>query len=261
MSERMEINETCRELAAGAALTGFDDWMNVAREDETPAGREESLTVFRLGGAGGFRVYLKRYRPARPRLRFFLRPSRQTCEAENAKFLRELGLPSAEVVAAGERRRFGCVAASFVATREIPDATPLSVLGPGLLAKRSKEARRARLEIIAKLAGIVRRMHDAGYVDFDLYCRNVLVTETPGGTHELYKIDSPRGGRPLLGRRRGMLRDLACLNRDARTFLSKTDRVRFIQAYLRRERLRVDDRRLCRRIDRRKPPREEVSAR
>lgn len=255
MSEWMRINEAYADVLAEAGLTGFDDWMTVAREDERPTGRQESLTVFRPGGERGFHVYLKRCRAKRPMGRFFLRRSRQRREAANAEFLRGLGVPTAELVAAGERRFLGCVSASFVATREIENARPLSALAPRLFADRSRRTRPLRLSVIAKLAGIARRMHHAGYIDFDLYWRNVLVQERPGDMPELYKIDSPRGGRRLFGRRRGRLRDLACLSRDARSHLSRTERARFLKAYLGRDRLSHEDGDFCERIERRKPER------
>lgn len=252
----MRINESCRKAVWESGLVGFDDWMQVARASEKPSGRAETLVHFEIAGHNGFRVYLKRFRPDRLTFRFFLRRSRQRREAENATVLREIGVPTAEVVAAGERRRLGCVTEAFVATRGIPGATPLTEFAPVFGAERSGERRRVRLALIEKFASIVRRMHEAGYVDHDLYWRNILVSETPRGTHEFHVIDSPRGTRHVAGGRRGKLRDLACLHRDGREFLSRTDRARFMKVYLGRERLERADWLLCRRIDRRKLPRQ-----
>jgi len=254
MSEWMRINESCRKAVWEAGLVGFDDWMTVARTSEKSSGRGETLADFEIARHEGFRVYLKRFRPQGLTFRFFLRRSRQRREAENAIFLRETGVPTAEVVAAGERRRLGCVTEAFVATKGIPGAIPLTEFASAFAAERLPESRRKRLALIEKLASIVRRMHDAGYVDHDLYCRNILVGETPEGTHEFYVIDSPRGECPVLSRRRGKLRDLACLSRDARDFLSRTDRARFMKTYLGLARLGRGDWVLCRKIDRRSSP-------
>jgi len=183
-------------------------------------------------------------------LRFFLRRSRQRREAENAVLLCRLGVPTAEVVAAGERRRFGCVTAAFVATREIPGAESMAERAEML----RNMPRRAKTALIEQLARVVRRMHEAGFIDHDLYLRNVLVRETPAGTHELFIIDSPRGGRRRFGRRRGRLRDLACLSRDARALVSRIDRARFVKGYLAHARLDRADATFMRDVDARMPP-------
>ena len=247
MSSWMNVNESYRERLTRAGLVSFDDWMQVARERERPAGRQETFTVFTLDVDDGFRVYLKRFRPSRPSAWFIVRRSRQRREAESAQILARLGVPTAEVVAAGEQRTCGCVSEAFVATKEITDARPL----PEVL--QTLETRADRLALVGNLAAIVRRMHDGDYVDHDLYFRNVLVRGAAAGRCELYIIDSPRGGRPWCCLRRKKLRDLATLNRDARGVVSRTDRVRFIMTYLGKDRLDRGDRDLCRRIDTRKP--------
>jgi tRNA A-37 threonylcarbamoyl transferase component Bud32 len=228
--------------------------MRVARDLEHPSGRQESLTTFILAGDVGFRVYLKRYRPRRPSLRFFLRRSRQRRERCSAERLLALGIPTAEVIAAGEQRRFGCVSAAFVATREIPDTCPLDVVVPEWWGERTAQTHRRRHGLIVKLARLVRRMHDGGYVDHDLHLRNILMRELPGELPTLFMIDSPRGGCRFL-RGRGKVRDLAALDRDAGLFLTKADRLRFMRAYLGRGRLNRRDKDLVARIIRHVKPR------
>ena len=245
MTEWFTVNDAHRDVLARAGLATFDDWMDVATDDERPAGRQETLTRFDLPGRDDFGVFLKRCRPAGPMPRFFLRHSRQRREAESAWTLQTLDVPTVEVVAAGERRRFGCVSAAFVATCEIRGAGPVS--------ERATTSRRERNALIDALARVVRRMHDGGFVDHDLYLRNVLVRRTPEGAHEVFIIDSPRGRLRRFGQRRGTVRDLACLDRGARTRASRSDRVRFMKTYLGRERLDDADVRLMREIDVRLP--------
>ena len=251
MSQWLFINESFRDALERAGLAGFDDWMNVSRESEEPSDREESMTVVDVKG---FRVYLKRRRPERAGFRFFLRRSRLRREAENAMFLRELGVPTAEVVAAGERRRRGCATEAFVAVREIRGARPLGDYVREFWTERRGRRRREQIALIEKLALIVRRMHDAGYVAHDLYWRNILVSDAPEGAHAFWIIDHPRGGRRLLGLRDGKIRDLACLNRDAGPCVSRADRVRFVRFYLGRRRLGSSGAQLCRRVEARKGP-------
>ncbi|HUU43237.1 MAG TPA: lipopolysaccharide kinase InaA family protein [Planctomycetota bacterium] len=242
MSSWMHVNASYRDTLARAGLVSFDDWMGAARDAERDAGRRETFTTFALDVAGGFRVYLKRFRPAGPSPRFVLRHSRQRREAESAWMLAALDVPTAEVVAAGERRCCTCVTAAFVATREIPGAVPM----PEFVETRPTRARRRAL--VAALARIVRRMHDGGYVDHDLRFRNILVTTTDDGAG-VHLIDSPRGGRPRCRVRWAKRRDLATLNEDARTLASRTERLRFVLTYLGTDRLGRVGRRLCRRVE------------
>jgi rfaE bifunctional protein nucleotidyltransferase chain/domain len=185
----LHINETYAGMLAETDLSTFDAWMSVPVERERSSGRRESLAVL-SPEALGFRIFLKRYRPKSPTMRFFLRRSRQRREAENAMRLGEAGIPSPEVVAAGEKRRGGRVAAAFVATREIERVRPLSEV---IAAPRADASRDARRRLIDALARLVRQMHDLGYVDFDLHCRNVMVREHADDDPEFFIMDSPRG--------------------------------------------------------------------
>ncbi len=255
MSEWIFINPAYREALSGAGLGDFDAWMNVAREAERATDRGESIAVVEIAGSPGsvpakpaFRVYLKRYRatgcsPARA-----LRRSRLRREAENLIYLRTISVPTADVVAAGERRRGGCATEAFVATKEIIGARALTDVA-GELGAREKIA------LIETLARAVRRMHDSGYVAHDLYARNVLVTGQADGSRAVWLIDHPRGGRRILFRRCGRIRDLACLRRDLPETITRVDLARFVKCYLGVPTCR-DDRaaRLMRAVEKRKKP-------
>ena len=104
-------------------------------------------------------------------------------------YLATIGVPTAEVVAAGECRRRGCAAEAFVATKEIAGARPLTEFLAEFSADVRGRARREKVALVEALARVVRRMHDAGYVAHDLYARNVLVTVGPDGGHAVWLID------------------------------------------------------------------------
>ena len=252
MADWLYVNPAHREMLDRAKLGGLDAWMSAARGSEGPRDRGESLAVVELPA---FRVFLKRYRADGAARLGFLRRSRVRREAENAMLLRAAGVPTADVVAAGERRRLGRPVEAFLATREIVGARALASLAaeypPGVRGRR----RREKLALVEKLALIVRRMHDAGYVAHDLYVRNVLVTDGPDGSRALWLIDHPRGSQRLWGRADGFVRDLACLRRDLPDGVTGADVARFVKFYLGLRRLDRRAAKFMRAVDGRKPPR------
>lgn len=245
MREWLFVNPAYRAALESAGLGSFDAWMTVAREAERSSDRGESLTIVEVAGPPAFRVYLKRFRSTGGSLRRAFGNSRVRREALNLLYLRVIGVPTAEVVAAGEQRggwflRRGltrgegensCLVASFMATREIPLARPLTEFAAEFPADVRGRVRREKVALIEKLARVVRRMHDADYAAHDLYARNVLVTAGPDRTHAFWLIDHPRGGRRFLFRRRAQARDLACLRRDLPRSVTRTDLARFVKFY------------------------------
>lgn len=155
--------------------------------------------------ADGETLFVKRYefRPARELLRGALKLNPPIYsgprELHNLLALAEAGLRVPTPVAAGEadaggRRR------SFVALRQLA-GRPLSELptpdGPA--------ARRALLE---QLAGLVGRLHRAGFWHRDLYACNVFVAPEGLGLLDCERVGR-REGRP---RRRWRVKDLAALD-------------------------------------------------
>ena len=92
-----------------------------------------------------------------------------------------------------------------------------------------------------RLSEHVSLMHKMGFVHNDLKWRNVLVDfeESP----EVYLFDCPLGRKmigPLLNR--GIIKDLACLDKVAKYQLSRTERLRFYKYYVGKDRLDSFDR-------------------
>ncbi len=90
-------------------------------------------------------------------------------------------------------------------------------------------------------------MHRHRFVHNDLKFRNVLVDFS--NCPEVYIIDCPLGRRlfgPLF--QRGIVKDLACLDRVAKRYLSRSQRLRFYKKYQGTDRLTTRHRRQIRRI-------------
>ena len=191
----------------------------------------------------GVCYYVKRYRIAGKGLRRHLGRPRIKAEWQNLKRFEKWGIPTAHVMAWGLERKNGAFVRGAMITRELPNTTDLAALvanqDPRLddpvWVRNTSE----------KVARLTRLMHDHHFVHNDLKWRNLLV-DTDG---KVFLIDCPGGAfwwGPLLRYR--IVKDLACLDKVAKTCLSRTQRLRFYLQYRGRERLNASDKQRLRKI-------------
>ena len=178
-------------------------------------------------------------------LRGMLAPQRVMREARNLQFFREHGLPTATVVAYGQERFFGSFVRGALVTEEVPNTCDLAKI-----VREQPEClndRRWFESISQQIAEMTRTLHDLGFAHNDLKWRNLLVSE--GGAPKVYLIDCPFGNRwwPVFLRYR-IVKDLASLDREAKNYLSRSQRLRFYLAYARLKRLDAGCKRQIRRI-------------
>ena len=187
--------------------------------------------------SSGSVYYVKMYACRGRGLRQWFGRSRLRAEWENLRLFASYGVATAELIAYGEtgvRNYQGAVITrGMVRTR---DLAGLAQEGNPILADK-----RWRLGVIRHLSESVRALHTAGFVHNDLKWRNILV-ELDKDEPLAYLIDCPMGRvlwGPLLAR--GVVKDLACLDKGAKHVLSCTDRLRFYLAYSGKDRLQRDD--------------------
>ena len=158
-------------------------------------------------------------------------------EWRNHEWLHEQGLPVPEPVASGR----DVSGRSFFASLGIEEAVALDTF-------LSDAGHRDR-ERVRRLAGLVRRLHALEVGHRDLYLCHVLLGAQG---EELFLIDLQRlvgsPGRPL--RQRWKVKDLAALHHSSSglSAVTRHDRLRFVIAYLGKERLDPEARRWIRRV-------------
>jgi hypothetical protein len=196
-------------------------------------------------------VFFKRYVYEPASWKFLWRASKARREAENYGILARLGIRVAELIAWGEERdAVGRLRFALIITRAIPAAATLPDYYETLRTVDPSRARRHRALILRELAGMTRKVHEAGFFHHDLVGRNILVSATAEGEPLLYWIDCPRGAfdswSPLRYRKR--LRDLAGLDKSAVRLCSAAERVRFLHLYLDKSKLTAADKQLARAV-------------
>ncbi|MDA0979224.1 MAG: heptose kinase [Proteobacteria bacterium] len=184
-------------------------------------------TLLRVSlGSGHY--YVKRYAVRGRGMRRLAGRSRARAEWENLLWFEAQGIPTARVVACGEGR-FESGYCGLVVTEERPGT--LDLFACAASRKDLLLVPEWRRGVIRRLAGMVRTMHEQGFVHGDLKWRNILV-EVDAPSARVFLIDCPQGRKmpePFLSR--GIIKDLACLHKVARYRLSATDQLRFYLAY------------------------------
>jgi hypothetical protein len=169
------------------------------------------------------------------------------------------GVPTPEVLAVGWRRRLGPLVRQAIVTRAIPRGLDL------LEAARLLGSGTGRTRLLEAAAGLVRALHDAGFVHADLNLANLVMERGPAG-ERLHVVDLDRGRFVARLGTPARLRSLARLQRSHDKWVAPGDRlspreeVRFVRRYcgadrdlLRRLLGGLRRARACRRLVRRRP--------
>jgi hypothetical protein len=252
------IDPDWRTRLAEAGITQQTAWTEFVG-DELVSFSQNVTQCHRSDLPSGGSIYVKRYvYPRRFWHEFWLRPAKSAVECWAYTRLRALGIPTLDVLALGERRRFGMLLAACIVTRGIPNTIDLVAFAKTVWCRWPRPRRRqAAFAIAERLLDQARTAHVAGFFHHDLKWRNLLI-DPDGNPDTLVWIDAPRASTMPGRRRRGVIADLSGLARIAISLFSRTDRMRFLRLYLgpedgpvaRRELFRDVDRHLARRMPR-----------
>jgi len=209
-----------------------------------PVSRSPISRVIRIKVGDRF-YFVKRYARGGSRLRRYIGKSRVRTEWENLSFFSKLGIPTAKIIAFGEKSKWGLFYRGALITEELKGTSDLATLAKNqspLLNDRKWIA-----QVIRQVADFTKRLHNNDFIHYDLKWRNILVNNEKEPL--VFFIDCPVGKKcfgPVL--RRGYIKDLACLDKVAKYQLSKTDRLRFYKAYSGHNNLTKGDKRVIKKI-------------
>ncbi len=241
-----DISPAWRELLAAHGLDTFEALFAYDGGRSIDGHRDRSVVRLVLEDAQGRAVPLYLKREWNPKAAMVVRrwlaaglrppPSRSRREWQNLRALAARGTAVAEPVAMGEVRRAGFFKRALLLVREVPDAVNLAEYLAGFPAAPTPAEVRDRHALARELGAFVRRMHDAGMAFRDLYAKHIFVRRSPddSGSFAPTLIDAQRAHRfPHLSPHHRW-RDLAALEATLReTPATRTDRLRFVLAYVR----------------------------
>ncbi|MBI3621714.1 MAG: hypothetical protein HY208_05945 [Nitrospirae bacterium] len=127
--------------------------------------------------------YLKRYSRFRGEWSYVRHARRLRREAAALLWLHERSLNAPPLLAWGVRSSWGVIVGSFVLTQEVEGADTLAEVW-----RRAAQTPAERHQLLARLAGVIGRVHHAGFIHGNLYGRNLLIT---AGSGDVHLIDFP----------------------------------------------------------------------
>jgi len=206
--------------------------------------RDPISRVMRMD-ANGSHYYVKCYTRSGKYLRRFIGRSRLRAEYENLQFFAACGIPTAPIVALGVERKYGLFKRGYLITDEIQNTQDLAEIAA---ANNPRLHDRHWIRCVSKqIARHTATLHRHGFIHNDLKWRNILIQDI--NEPKVYFIDCPVGRRRFgLLRKRGIIKDIACLDKLARKHLNRTDRLYFYKEYTGRQRIDLQDKTLIKRI-------------
>ena len=161
-------------------------------------------------------------------------------EFDSIRRCQRFGLGTVEPIYYGEQRRGGSLRAVLLSC-ELADYQSLAQLESARHAG-ARPPPVSRRPVLLAIAGELRRLHGRHLQHGSLYPKHIFVRRREDGSIDVRILDLEKTRRRLLPRR-AMLRDLDTLNRHAEGW-SRTQRLRFLLAYLGTDRLTPRGRRL-----------------
>jgi heptose I phosphotransferase len=166
-------------------------------------------------------------------------------EWSSIHIVKNLGIPTLEAVAWGERFEWGLEKGGFLITKELPSKTRveefLKTLNRGNASLKQK--------IIDKIALYTRLLHENFYFHKDLYLGHFLIDAYSPENFEIYLIDLQRLQKHHFLAEHFRIKDLASLHFSIpENTLSRTFQLRFLKKYLRVDKLLKQHKRMICRI-------------
>ena len=243
------------DWAAALLLEGrlpLDEWKQSGRL--TTVKRGPHRVVYRADLPEGS-VYVKHFLVPnfRAKARQWFRSGKGRNEGRRAAKLEAIGVPTITPVALGERRVRRFLLENYLVTKEIANTLPLDEFVECELPRMPVERQgRLRRDLARVLADLTARLHDAGFVHQDFHPGNLLIRLEPDDSLSLAVIDldALRVARRLSWS--DVRENLALLNHYFWSRCNRSDRYRFLNAYLkaRREPTAPGARGLSRQIER-----------
>ena len=226
---KLYIAEGWRDRLAEFGLKDDCNWLEL--KPGTAVSESDRVNAYRVELSDNKTVFFKTYSFQGQIFDYFMRPSKCAVEVNSYQNLASIGIPTITPLAFGEDRTAGTLKSCCIVTEAIEDSVSLNDFAlntwhPMPIAAKKK----AFNEIFHETIKYLQMAHNAGFFHYDLKWRNILVKKV-NDSYTTVWIDSPRGREMTLRENRGRMVDLSCLARLALSYLSRTQRYRFLKIY------------------------------
>jgi tRNA A-37 threonylcarbamoyl transferase component Bud32 len=221
----------------GSVLLGpkglrLDEWRSEGRLTTIKSGRQRIVYRVDLPDES---LYIKHFLvpDRRAKYRQWVRRGKGRNEGKRSQLLASIGVPTITPVALGEQRKRKFLFENYLVTLGIRDTTPLNeFVESQLLAFAEPLQSRIRRHLAKSLATMTARLHNAGLLHHDFHPGNILVRFGTETMPELVMIDLDALRRSRKVTWKLARQNLALLNQFFWQRSSRTDRFRFLRAYL-----------------------------
>jgi tRNA A-37 threonylcarbamoyl transferase component Bud32 len=233
----MAVNTALEDVVQKNSLLDFDHVMSLSGGEVVKQAVPERNTV-RLclkSAEGPFEAFLKRHYPL-PLLGIcsqilkLCRPKTAFDEFRSITAFHRAGIATMTPVAAGKRRCAFLGTESFLVTKAIAESQRLD----HLFNRASDLPAEEKRDLVKRVALLVKKMHACGFNHRDLYLCHILLDRQG----QLFLVDLHRVDHRQKVPERWKVKDIAALNYSAPgPVITRTDRLRFLKAYLGKNRL------------------------
>lgn len=211
-----------------------------SQADENYTGRG-TIKILTIPGNGEERMVMRQYRRGGPVQKFIRdiywgssRPFRELWLTHQAN---EKGIPTAEIVAACHTKVFWGLHRGHLISREIKNGRDLNSYLESLQQPFTRDTIAEKRNVIAAVAKLIRKMHDAGIFHADLNLKNVVIQIDDKAKVRVFLIDFDKSVIKSHLSERKRRQNLMRLNRSVEKFkrqglpVTRTDALRFLRAY------------------------------
>jgi hypothetical protein len=243
-SDRLRVDPAYRAVLAACGLDRVEKILACV-DGRIAAWSRTTDTTYVPGPPNQPGFYVKRYlyptwiKRVRTMLRgTFLGTHRGQAEYGTLESMRAAGISAVRPVAFGARRVAHFVAACFLITEEVPEATNLTTFAHQVKCGTRPLSPRARRAMVDGLARQVSHMHELGFSHGQLFWRNILIRVNFDHSPEFFFLDAaPRRWRRVASNQPWWQRELSHLAVSAFPFTTRADRLRFLLRYFNAPRL------------------------
>jgi len=219
-----------KALLETTGIEAGSNWRELSGSDLV-SGSYNTTSNYRFRLGSGETVFFKRYVYRKPKLKYWLQPSKAAVEAAGYNDLKRLGIETLQTLAYGEQRWLGFLKASFIVTLGIENTVELDqYLAREWFGLQPDEKRRQLNSIQPTLIRQLHVAHHAGFFHWDLKLRNILLLKD-GSHSNLIWIDCPRSRLKKPNDSKSIIQDLAAMARVGVRVLTRGQRIRFLLDY------------------------------
>ncbi|NQZ58958.1 MAG: hypothetical protein HRT88_16015 [Lentisphaeraceae bacterium] len=228
---KLYIADGWQEALAEFELIHGKNWLELT--PGTAVSTSHRVNAYRVPLKDGRCVYFKTYSFHGQLTDYLMRQSKCATEVNSYQIIKKIGIPTIETVAFGEHRILGMLRSCCVVTIGVENTTQLEDFAFDTWYHMPQDEKtKAFDDIFNETALFTRKAHKANFFHYDLKWRNILVSKNEEGHYHTTWIDCPRGKKMTLRAKRGQMVDLSCLTRLALSYLTRSQRMRFLKVYL-----------------------------